>query len=53
MSDNDKNSKSKGTRNITELSLDDLENVTGAGNPFEDVERVNVKEIDDNLKKKI
>ena len=53
MADKSKGAKPEETKKVTELNLDELENVTGAGNPFEDVERVKVKEIDDNLRKKI
>ncbi len=35
---------------ITELPDDVLENVTGAGNPFENVPRVPTQSLDDNLR---
>ena len=33
-----------------ELAMDDIDQVSGAGNPFEDVPRVPLKPIDDKLR---
>ncbi len=43
----------KSGKKAAEVDIDDLENVAGAGNPFADVERVKVKEIDKELRDKI
>ena len=36
-----------------ELGMDDIDQVSGAGNPFEDVPRVPLKPIDDELRKNV
>lgn len=36
---------------VKELGMDEIDQVAGAGNPFEDVPRVPLKPIDDKLRK--
>ncbi|MGN1098451.1 MAG: hypothetical protein ACI4SS_06115 [Clostridia bacterium] len=53
MNDKAKAPKQEEFRNAEEINLDDLEQVTGAGNPFEDIPRVKTHDYDDDIKEKI
>ena len=53
MSDKSKAPKPEKVKRPEEINLDDLEQVTGAGNPFEDIPRVKTHDYDDDIKKKI
>jgi hypothetical protein len=44
--------KENAQEDMKELSVEELEQVNGAGNPFEDVPRVPVKPVDDKLRNK-
>lgn len=53
MSDKSKAPKLEQVKKAAEINLDDLEQVTGAGNPFEDIPRTKTHDYDDDIKKKI
>lgn len=49
----DKALKPEEFKKAEEINLDDLEQVTGAGNPFEDIPRTKTHDYDEDIKKKI
>lgn len=53
MFDKSKAPKQEQVKKAEEINLDDLEQVTGAGNPFEKAPRIKTHDYDEDIKKKI
>lgn len=53
MIDKEKGTQQEKVNNAREINLDDLEQVTGAGNPFEEAPRIKTHDYDEDIKKKI
>ena len=52
MAEKEKDLKKTCCGGTKECSLDDLEKVSGGANPFEDVQRVKVHELDEEIREK-
>lgn len=52
MFDKSKAPKQEQVKKAEEINLDDLEQVTGAGNPFEEAPRIKTHDYDEDIKKK-
>ena len=53
MFDKSKAPKQEQVKKAEEINRDDLEQVTGAGNPFEEAPRIKTHDYDEDIKKKI
>lgn len=53
MLDKSKAPKQEQVKKAKEINLDDLEQVVGAGNPFEEAPRIKTHDYDEDIKKKI
>ena len=53
MFDKSKAPKQEQVKKAEEINLDDLEQVTGAGNPIEEAPRIKTHDYDEDIKKKI